>query len=105
MTALIILGIYIAGIFGMWLWDTFIGFSFEFDGYNGPPLGLACAFWPLAFPIALLIDLGEKLSGVKRQRIAKEEQQEKVRIAAQKELDIYMREVEEELRTVVRRAK
>lgn len=105
MIALIIFGIYITGIFGMWAWDAFIGFAIDFDGYNGPPLGLACAFWPLAFPIALLCGLAEKLENVKKRRVAREEQQEKVRIAAQKEIDIYMQEVEEELRTVVRRAK
>jgi hypothetical protein len=105
MIALIIFAIYIAGIFGMWLWDSFIGLAIDFDGYEGPPLALACVFWPLAFPIALMVGFGEKLNNVKKRRLEREAHQAKVRVAAQKELDIYMQEVEEELRTVVRRTR
>ena len=105
MTALIIIGTYFAGVFGMWFWDAYIGFGFEYDTRSNPPLGLACALWPLFVPITLIACLTMKMDSVKENRLEKEKQQEKVRVAAQKELDIYMREVEEELRTVVRRAK
>lgn len=98
MILLYIAGIYLAGIVAMLLWDAYIGFGFDFDGINYPPLGLALMFWPLAFPVAFMIGFSEKLDGVKRKRIDNAKAQKRLRVAAEKEAAELMEELDKEIK-------
>lgn len=102
MTVLLIIAAYIACIIAFIAWDAFIGFPYEFDGHELPPLCLVAIFWPLALPFVFFDSLTEKFSKIKKNRIAKEEKRNKLRIAAQKEIDNYMHEAEEEMKKILR---
>jgi len=84
-------------------WDAFIGLPVEFDGRENPPLVLVAAFWPVAAPILVLVSFANFLGRVKEKREYREEQQRKVRVAAQKEMDNYLEEVEKELKRYARK--
>lgn len=98
MIILYIIGLYVAGIISMMLWDTYIGFGFEFDGNDYPPFPLALLFWPLALPLVIFIGLGIKLSKIKEKRISRANQKRKLRIAAEKETAELMEEIDREIK-------
>ena len=80
------------------LLEAFVGFKdIEFDGGDWPPLGLAYAFWFLALPIALVASMSHALDGVRDARIAKAKERKRIRIAAEKEHEALMEQVEQEL--------
>ena len=101
MIALLIIAAYIACIIGFIAWDALVGFPFEFDGYELPPLVLVAILWPIGLPIVLFATVSDKLSKVKANRIVKEKKRNKLRIAAQKEIDNYMEEAEEEMKRIL----
>lgn len=78
--------IYICGIVSFLLWDTFIGLSVEFDGYQQPPLVLAAAFWFITLPLLLVYRFIRFCNRVKDDRLKKQaavrREQEKKRLAA-----------------------
>lgn len=96
-TFLICFGIYIAMTIGFCYWDALIGLGYDFDGYQAPPLVLAALFWPLALPFVLVNGLANHVSNVKDKRIEREKKQRRVRVAAEKEAEKLMQQVEEEL--------
>lgn len=96
-TFLTILGIYFGGMFLFALWDAHIGFGVEFDGGDWPPMALALAFWPLTLPCAIVAKLMSGLNGVKDKRIQKAEQQKRIRVAAEKEQEALLEQIEREM--------
>lgn len=110
MITLIVLCIvgYLLIIFGFCLWEALIGMNVDWD--NGEfPLALAAILWPIAIPIILVYNFTLLVSYLKDSREEKERQkernkqkqkayQEKLRIAAEKEEQIIMEQVEKELR-------
>lgn len=105
LAVLLALGGYFLMMMAFYAWDAFIGFPVEFDGHDQPPLLLVAAFWPIAVPIIILYKFSLSLEQVKRKRVVKEKQLEKVRVAAQVEMDLYLEEVERELKRHERKAK
>jgi hypothetical protein len=113
MIVLICFAAYILIAFGFCLWDALIGMPVKWSSwdtfvYYGPPeipRGLAAIFWPIATPIVMLKAFSKFLEYAKEKRIKKEENKTRLRIAAQKELDTYMEQVEAEMKDIVRSAK
>ncbi|HVI40081.1 MAG TPA: hypothetical protein VM577_05435 [Anaerovoracaceae bacterium] len=101
--ALLILVAYLVGVVGFIAWDAFIGYPIDFDGYDAPPISLAAAFWPITLWFVLFAGIGNAFKKVKENRLNKEEKQQRLRIAAEKELDIYIEEVEEEIKRTLRK--
>lgn len=80
------------------LWDAYIGFGFEFpDIDHGPNAAICAVFWPLALPIILMISFGKAVMSVKERRLEKAKEQRKIRIAAEKERDRILEQIEEEI--------
>lgn len=98
LTFLTILGIYFGGMILFALLEAYVGFKdIEFDGGAWPPLGLAYGFWFLALPIATIASMSHALDGVRDARITKAKEQKRIRIAAQKEHEALMEQVEQEM--------
>ncbi len=110
MIALLILGGWFVGGLLFILWDALIGLGVDFDGYENPPLLLVAAFWPIAIPCLLFYNfiqlcqyLKEKREEHQREERKKKEKEEevarKLRVAAEKEFEASMAQVEAEMRT------
>lgn len=104
MIALYIVAYFLVGIAFMF-YDSFVGFDFEFDGGSNPPLILAALFWPITIPIVSLEVLSSWLDKHKQLRVkrcAKKAEarivQERFRIAQEHEVDLALKQVEEELK-------
>jgi len=97
-TFLTILGIYFGGMIAFALWEAYVGFKdIEFDGDDWPPIGLAYGFWFLAFPIAAIVSFAHSLDGVRDARITRREERKRLRVAAEKEHEALMEQVEKEM--------
>lgn len=79
------------------LWDAYIGFGVEFDGGTWPPVGIAYPFWPITLVCAVIAGMSKRLEGVKEKRIKKEEMRARVRIAAEKEEEALLAQIEKEM--------
>jgi hypothetical protein len=90
---------------GIILWDAYIGFGFEFPSIeDGPNAAIAGLLWPIGLPIILAISFGLAISSVKERRMQKKEErkqllaeQKRFRIAAEKERDKILEQIEEEI--------
>lgn len=90
------------------LWDAYIGFGFEFPSIeDGPNAAIAGLLWPIGLPVILAISFGLAISSVKERRMQKQEEkkqllaeQKRFRIAAEKERDKILEQIEEEIRHV-----
>lgn len=98
--------VYAAGLILFNLWDAFIGFGFEFDTdfSKGPTAWFSSLFWPVVFPICLVMALGSVLLSVKErrlerkaQRLAKKEEAQRIRVAAEKEAQLFISQLDQEL--------
>lgn len=116
MIALLIIGSWFVGGLLFILWDALIGLGVDFDGYENPPLLLVAAFWPIAIPCLLfynfirlcdyLKDKREERKKAERKKKEKEEEvARKLRIAAEKEFEESMAQVEAEMTTYASKAK
>lgn len=94
---LTILGIYLGGMAAFALWDAYIGFGVEFDGGTWPPVGIAYPFWPITLVCAVIAGTSTRLESVKERRIKKAEMQTRVRIAAEKEQEALLAQIEREM--------
>lgn len=94
---LTILGIYFGGMIAFALWDAHIGFGVEFDGGAWPPVGIAYPFWFLTLPCALIAGFAKRMDSIKEKRIKKAETQKRLRIAAEKEQEDLMAQIEREM--------
>lgn len=99
--------IYIVGLFGLPLWDAYIGTGVDEWGQgrpnDGPSLALASFFWFIAVPFLLIIAFCDKVESVKERRLKKNKQAEKLRIAAQYEIARYEEQLEQEIRDQVKK--
>ncbi len=94
--ALCIMG-YIACIAGFMLWDAFVGLPANFDGHDNPPLWLVALFWPIATPCLMALQFSNFLEASKEKRVEKEKQRKRLRVAAEKEEQRVLRQLEREL--------
>jgi len=102
MIVAILLG-YLFGIFAFCLWDSWIGMPVNWnDGTyltrENMPLGLAAVFWPLATLVVALIKFNKYLDEAKVRRIQREEHKQKLRIAAQVEMDSALEQMDLEMK-------
>jgi hypothetical protein len=102
---MIILAIYILGIFGFCLWDSWIGMPViwndgSFATRNKTPLSVAALVWPFATPIVILVKFNKYLDEAKERRLQREAHKQKVRIAAQKELESLVEQVDIEMEKI-----
>lgn len=80
------------------LWDAYVGFGFEFPAIeDGPNAAIAGLFWPIGLPIILAIAFGKAVSTAKERRLEKANEQRRIRIAAEKERDRIIEQIEEEI--------
>lgn len=83
------------------LWDAYIGFGFEFpDIEDGPNAVVAGVLWPIGLPIILIIVLSIVLEKAKKGRIERSREKRRVRIAAEKEQEAILEQIEEEMSRV-----
>jgi hypothetical protein len=93
--------IYVAGVILFNVWEAYVGFGFKFPKFDdGPNAICASVFWPIGLPICLLILFCLKLSGVKERRLEKENTKARIRIAAQEEEEVLLKQIEKELQDV-----
>ena len=98
MIALLFIGLYISAIIGFCLFDALVGLGYDFDGYKDPPLALVAVFWPIAVPILAVFGFARYTRNLKETRIAKQEHQRQLRVAAEREVETAMKQVEAEIR-------
>lgn len=92
---------YLAVAAAIVLWDAYIGFGFEFPAIeDGPNAVCAGLFWPIGLPIILIICFSKSIATVKERRIEKAREVRRIRIAAEKERDKILEQIEEEIRHV-----
>lgn len=104
--ALCIIG-YLLMIGAFCLWDSWIGMPVNWNSYGSesPPLGIAAIGWPIAIPIVALIGFVNYLDEAKEKRKKQDKQKQKIRIAAEEELEKYNQEVEEEVQKILHERK
>lgn len=95
---IIIVTIYIVGVIAMWVWDSFVGFGYDFDGNTNWPLPAVCWLWMLSLPIIIFCKLSDWLDNVKTKRLAKEAHLGKLRVKAEQEVNAIMQQIDYELR-------
>jgi hypothetical protein len=101
-TILMYIGIYLAIGLAMWLWDACIGFDpYESKEDYEPAITLVFLFWPITLPIILGNLIYISLKKIRDKRIDKKAYKTKLRIAAEKELEKYNEEVEEEVKRIL----
>jgi hypothetical protein len=96
-TLFTILGIHFGGMLLFALWDAYIGFGVEFDGGTWPPMLLALGFWPITLAATIIAGVSRSLQSVKDQRVKKRETQKRLRIAAEKEQEVLLAQIEREM--------
>lgn len=97
MTLLMFLAFYFAGLVCFALWDAHIGFGVEFDGGDWPPAMMAYAGWPLTLVCAVFAAFIRTLDSAKNKRIQKAEQRKRIRVAAEKEQEALLEQIEREM--------
>lgn len=88
---------YIAISFAFCWWDAAIGFAEDMDGYNAPPLWVCALFWPISIPILTMIAISNFFDATKQKRLNREEKQQKIRLAVQKEAEEIENQIDKEL--------
>jgi len=82
-------------------WDAYIGFGFEFpDIEDGPNALLAGIFWPIGLPIVMVIICSQLLERAKDNRKERAREKQRLRIAAEKEQEAILKQIEEEMQHV-----
>lgn len=97
MTLLTLLALWLGGMVAFALWDAHVGFGVEFDGKAWPPTGIAYPFWFIALPCALCAGFARSLDGARNKRIKKSEAQMRIRVAAEKEQEALLEQIEREM--------
>ena len=94
-------GIWIAGVILFNVWEAYIGFGFKFPRFeDGPNAACTSVFWPIGLPICLLVAFSLKMETVKDRRLEKQNAKERIRIAAQEEENILLKQIDKELQDV-----
>jgi len=89
--------LYVAVALGFLLWDAKVGFGFEWDGENYPPLILAATFWWITLPYVFASKFVGHLDKVKEERKKKEEVRIRIKIEDEKAIEAAMDEVDREV--------
>lgn len=95
--ALLILGTYLGVALALWLWDGLIGFGDDFDRSDSGDLPILCFGWPICLPFILVMTIHDKISVVKKKRIAKADAKAKIRVELEQEEKKILEEVEREM--------
>lgn len=93
---MIYIGLYILAMIAFVYWDAAVGFGCEWDNKNLPPLELAAFFWWIAVPGVIFFRIVNHLQAIKNKRLAKEVEQERIRVATQQDFNSALEEVDEE---------
>ena len=96
MTGSAIFIIWIVGAILLYLADGWFNFSAKFE--HREDTFLACVGWYVYLPIKLLIGIDIKVRKLKQIRMAKQQQEAKIRIAEQEEIKQCLAEYERELK-------
>jgi len=104
-TFLMILGIYVAGVIATWVWDAYVGLGNDSEKPESRvPTPVLCFGWPFVWLLGPIFMFADHLDKVKKKRIIKDNQKERLRIVAEKEVEKQrveeeklMQQVEEEL--------
>jgi hypothetical protein len=88
------IGGYILAALLFCLWDAAIGFGFEWNGEDTPPLILAAVLWPIGLLIAMVSVFLKLCLNIKDARLARTNRKQRMRIAAEEELQSAMQEIE-----------
>lgn len=92
---------YLAVAAAIVLWDTYVGYGFEFPPIeDGPNAVVAGALWPIGLPIILLIVVSMTLEKAKKNRLDRSERKHRIRIAAETEEKAIIEQIEEEMQHV-----
>lgn len=87
-TALIVLGIYVTGFIVTWILDAYVGLGNDDEKPESRvPTGLMCALWPFIWLIGPICMFADHLTKVKKKRIVRDQQKERLRIVAEKEVE------------------
>jgi hypothetical protein len=89
--------LYAAITVGFLLWDAKIGFGFEWDGEQYPPLPLAALFWWITLPFVAMSSFVTSLDEAKKVRKKKEETRIRIKIEEEKAIEAAMEEVDREV--------
>lgn len=89
--------LYVAVALGFLLWDAKIGFGFEWDGENYPPLALAAVFWWITLPYVFASKFVGHLDKAKTERNKKEEIRIRIKVEEEKAIESAMEEVDREV--------
>lgn len=82
----------------MWVYESFVGFGYEWDGNNNPPFFIVACFWQLSLPVIGISKFADYLESIKIARIKREKERTKIRIAAEKEMEEYLEQIEIDLK-------
>lgn len=82
----------------MWVWDAVVGFGYDFNGKENPPVGLVCWCWMFSLPTILFFRFEDWLKKVKTKRLTKEEHMKKLRVKTEQEVNAIMQQIDYELR-------
>src|ERR1700728_140310 len=91
--------IWLAGAIGMFILDGFMDFGLQecIDSEDYHVILFACSIWWICAPVAILGWLREVGKAHRKEREKKAKEVEKFRIAAQKDIEENMKEVEQEM--------
>jgi len=95
--AVLVLCFYIAVSFGFILWDAKVGFGFEWDGDDYPPLILAAIFWWVTIPYASISKFIDHLDKVKEDRKKKEAVRIRIKVEEEQSIKTALEEVDREV--------
>lgn len=96
-----LIAIWVGGVILFNVWEAYIGFGFKFPRFeDGPNAAFTSLFWPISVPLCMVIAFSLKMEAVKDRRLEKQNAKEKIRIAAQEEEDLLLKQIDKELQDV-----
>lgn len=75
---------YILGVLSFCLWDSFVGWGIDFDGFHTPPYVVVAGFWFISVPILLVYNFARLCEYFKDARIERQKKEKKQRIQEEK---------------------
>jgi hypothetical protein len=89
---------YILGVVGFCIWDSVFGWwgVVEFDGKKNPPAFIPGFAWFVVVPMILMLRVVMTFEAIKDARIAKAQEEMKVRVKTEADLQEAMKLVDEE---------
>jgi hypothetical protein len=81
---ILIISIYIIGVLSFFLWDSFVGWGVDLDGFYNPPLPLAAGLWFISIPILMMYNFIRLCQHIKDTRVERQKKEKKFRIQEEK---------------------